>query len=79
MSTPSRNDYTAEDVAFWESMDAAIEKDGLEKPVRFITDHTKFICGHEFPQETTCIPTWQRGADGTMWLECQHLRWLVEE
>ena len=53
--------------------------DSGEKPVRVVSDHTKLIYGHDFPCKASCLPTWQRGADGTMWLECQHLRYVVEE
>ena len=49
-----------------------------DKDVAFLSDFRHIVVCHEFPCQAQCIPTWQCGADGSMWLECQHLRYLVE-
>ena len=50
----------------------------LPKPVRSLADPLRLVT-HPVGAQGQCVPTWQRGADGTMWLECQHLRYVVEE
>ena len=71
---------------FLKSVDAAAEattwpvwqRAALPKPSRPLADPLRLVT-HPVGAQGQCVPTWQRGADGTMWLECQHLRYVVEE
>ena len=54
------------------------QRAALPKPSRPLVDPLRLLT-HPIGAQGECMPTWQRGADGTMWLECQHLRYVVEE